>query len=84
MLEAEFKLIYELVSVPNVDSSPKESIKAIKMLNALSNLQTKVNNLVNPDVKRSLLICKNCGGYYGININHKCFKCLHPILGNAL
>ena len=23
------------------------------------------------------LICKNCGDWYGININHKCYKCLH-------
>lgn len=22
------------------------------------------------------LICKDCGDWYGININHKCFKCL--------
>ena len=22
------------------------------------------------------LMCKDCGDWYGININHKCFKCL--------
>jgi len=26
------------------------------------------------------LICKKCDGYYGININHKCFKCLEPLI----
>lgn len=32
-----------------------------------------------PDVKPSFLNCKNCDGYYGININYKCFKCLQPL-----
>ena len=31
------------------------------------------------DVSSSLLNCKNCNGYYGVNINHQCFKCLQPL-----
>lgn len=25
------------------------------------------------------LTCKNCGDYFGININHYCYKCLKPM-----
>lgn len=25
------------------------------------------------------ITCKNCGGYYGINIHHQCYKCLNPL-----
>jgi predicted esterase YcpF (UPF0227 family) len=30
-------------------------------------------------VRESSLICKKCGGYFGVNINHKCFKCLEKL-----
>lgn len=32
-----------------------------------------------PAVSKSLLTCTNCGDYYGVNINHQCFKCLKPL-----
>lgn len=41
--------------------------------------QALVKKLNKPDVEPSLLSCKNCNGYYGININHKCFKCLQSL-----
>ncbi len=30
-------------------------------------------------VRESSLICKKCGGYFGVNINHRCFKCLEKL-----
>ncbi len=27
-------------------------------------------------IKITKTICENCGDWYGININHKCYKCL--------
>jgi len=29
--------------------------------------------------KNHPLSCKKCGDYFGINIDHKCFKCLEPL-----
>jgi hypothetical protein len=48
----------------------------------LAALPNAVNNhFIKTDVSGSLplpvkLICKNCGDWYGIDINHKCYKCL--------
>lgn len=28
---------------------------------------------------KPLLTCNNCGDYYGVNINHQCYKCLQPL-----
>ena len=33
-------------------------------------------HIVNAPLLPVRLICKNCNGWFGININHKCFKCL--------
>jgi hypothetical protein len=30
-------------------------------------------------VRESSLSCKKCGGYFGVNINHRCFKCLEKL-----
>jgi len=31
------------------------------------------------EIVRHSLSCNHCGAYYGININHQCYKCLQPL-----
>ncbi len=31
------------------------------------------------EIVRHSLSCNHCGDYYGININHQCYKCLQPL-----
>lgn len=51
-----------------------------KFTDILNETLKQVNkNLVLADVSGSVLSCKNCNGYYGVNINHQCFKCLQPL-----
>lgn len=38
-----------------------------------------LNELSKGDVKSSSLTCKNCNGFFGININHQCYKCLEKM-----
>jgi len=42
-------------------------------------IKTAQRLLPQAHVSKSLLTCKNCGDWYGININHQCFKCLKPL-----
>lgn len=42
--------------------------------------QTEVNKISsNLPVISSSLTCKNCNGFFGININHQCYKCLEKM-----
>lgn len=57
-----------------------------KELNRLLNegIEVHPNSPIHEKLKKSLqnpskIICKNCGDFYGININHKCYKCLGEI-----
>jgi len=41
--------------------------------------QDAVKLLTIPVVVKPLITCRKCGDYYGVNIDHKCFKCLEPL-----
>ena len=52
---------------------------AMKEFEQLLSYVTELEQLRQPLVRESLLSCKKCGGYFGVNINHRCFKCLEKL-----
>lgn len=79
MIKEIIEQIFELGAKAHYETLDLTTYKVDK--EQYSQLKQNVVKLFCPsNVNKSLLTCKNCGDWYGININHQCYKCLQPLI----
>lgn len=63
-----------------IERLEEEATAGVSHLISANEAKLFVELLRGKEPKNNLLNCRNCNGFYGININHKCFKCLQSLI----
>ena len=87
MILKKLEELESLITVPDVNKEPEQSINAMKMLNLIVELRGLVKNLAIPDVSGSgyegldAVVCPKCGSTdimmpdRGLHVKDKCLEC---------
>lgn len=67
------------VIVNSVDKEPYAIVSKSWLSRRIGSAEVMTKVGVSIEAIKQKLFCNHCNGYFGINIDYKCYKCLNPL-----